>query len=62
MINVSCALVAKTTNSILGCLRKSSVSKSREVDPSLLSSAEATAGVLCQCWAPRCQTDVDVLE
>lgn len=62
MINVSCALMAKMATSILGCVRKSSVSKSREVDPSLLNSAEATAGVLCHCWAPRCQTDVDVLE
>ena len=41
-----CGLVAQKANGILGCIKKSMASRSREVIP-LLCPGEVTSGVLC---------------
>ena len=56
-----CTLKAKVANSILGCIRKSIASRSREVT---LCSELVKPHMRCcvQFWAPQHKKDTDILE
>ncbi|GAB0196745.1 mitochondrial enolase superfamily member 1 [Grus japonensis] len=54
-----CALMAKKTNGVLGCMKKSVASRSREV---LLPLVRPHLEFCVQFWAPQFQTDRELLE
>ncbi|KAK4818031.1 hypothetical protein QYF61_004155 [Mycteria americana] len=56
-----CALSVKQANCLLGCIRQSIASRSREV---ILALYSALLHLDCwvQCWAPQYKRDIDILE
>ncbi|GAB0185291.1 hypothetical protein GRJ2_000994400 [Grus japonensis] len=61
-MNQQCALMAKKTNGVLGCIKKSMASRSREVLLPLCSALVRPHLEFCvQCWAPQFQTDWELL-
>ncbi|KAK4831841.1 hypothetical protein QYF61_019599 [Mycteria americana] len=57
-----CALVAKAANTLLGCLRQSTASRSRELILPLCSALLRHLECWVQSWAPQCKRDMDILQ
>jgi len=58
-LSQQCNLVANKANGTLGCLRRSVMSRWREV---ILSIGKATPGVLSPGWGPPYKGDITLLE
>lgn len=65
IISQQSTFAAKEANTILGCIRQSIGSRSRELStlmkPYLLSTDEAISGVLCPVWAPQFKKNMNLL-
>lgn len=61
-ISQQCALVAKVSTSILGCIRRSCTSRSREVIlPPYSALVRPHLEYWVKCWAPQDRRDVGLL-
>ena len=59
-----CALATQKTNCVLGCIKRSVASRSREVIVPLYSALVSPAPLQCsvQLWDPQHKKDMDLLE
>ncbi|KAJ7402775.1 rna-directed dna polymerase from mobile element jockey-like [Pitangus sulphuratus] len=61
-ISQQCVLVAKKTKDMLGCMRMSVTSRSREVILLLYLEVRPSLESFVEFWAPQCKREMDVLE